>query len=99
MDQTGKQRGFARKALGYFRDMRVPRWKKLGGLLALVYLFSPVDFVPDLLPVVGWLDDLGVLTATAMFLYKDIDRWRPKVDSLPHRVSGPPQPGERKRSA
>ena len=27
---------------------------------ALLYLMTPVDAIPDLVPVVGWLDDLGV---------------------------------------
>lgn len=30
-------------------------------LLALIYLASPIDFVPDVLPIVGWLDDIGVI--------------------------------------
>ena len=29
---------------------------------ALLYTFWPVDAVPDLIPVIGWLDDIGVLT-------------------------------------
>lgn len=29
-------------------------------LLALLYIVSPVDFIPDVIPVVGWLDDLVV---------------------------------------
>lgn len=40
------------------RDPRVPRRSKLllGGLLA--YLVSPVDLVPDFIPVLGMADDL-----------------------------------------
>jgi uncharacterized membrane protein YkvA (DUF1232 family) len=41
-------------------DARVPRWgKALLGLLA-VYLVSPIDLVPDFLPVVGQLDDVVI---------------------------------------
>lgn len=40
------------------RDPRVPRRSKLlvGGMLA--YLASPVDFVPDFIPIVGLADDM-----------------------------------------
>lgn len=31
------------------------------GLSAVAYAVSPIDAVPDVIPVVGWLDDLGVL--------------------------------------
>jgi uncharacterized membrane protein YkvA (DUF1232 family) len=31
-------------------------------LLALAYLVMPLDAVPDLVPLLGWLDDLGVVT-------------------------------------
>ena len=30
-------------------------------LACVLYILSPIDLLPDFLPVVGWLDDLGVL--------------------------------------
>ena len=41
-------------------DPRVATGGKLLGLFALLYLLMPVDLIPDLIPVVGWLDDVGV---------------------------------------
>jgi uncharacterized membrane protein YkvA (DUF1232 family) len=40
------------------RDPRVPWYAKLlaGGVVA--YAFSPIDLIPDFIPVVGYLDDL-----------------------------------------
>ena len=36
--------------------------KVLGiGALAFLYLASPIDIIPDIVPLVGWLDDVGVL--------------------------------------
>ncbi|MFC1833204.1 DUF1232 domain-containing protein [Thermodesulfobacteriota bacterium] len=29
-------------------------------VLALLYIISPVDFIPDPIPVVGWVDDVAV---------------------------------------
>lgn len=43
------------------RDPRVPRRRKLLLLASLGYLASPVDLVPDFIPVAGQLDDAIVL--------------------------------------
>lgn len=45
-----------------------PLWKAIAILyllLTLAYDVSPVDVMPDAIPVIGWLDDLG-LTLTAV---------------------------------
>ena len=39
------------------RDRRTPALAKLATLAAFVYLVSPIDFVSDVLPVIGWIDD------------------------------------------
>ncbi len=36
---------------------------------ALLYLLSPFDFIPDLVPVVGWMDDLSVLALALNFIF------------------------------
>ena len=52
---------YARVVWGLMRDPRVP--VPLKGLLvgALAYLISPLDIVPDAIPVIGQADDLTVL--------------------------------------
>jgi uncharacterized membrane protein YkvA (DUF1232 family) len=30
-------------------------------VLGILYVLSPIDFIPDVIPVIGWLDDIGVL--------------------------------------
>ena len=35
-------------------------------ILALIYLVSPIDLVPDPIPVIGQLDDLGVVAAAML---------------------------------
>ncbi len=36
----------------------MPWWQIL---LCVLYVVSPLDLVPDVIPVLGWLDDIGVL--------------------------------------
>ncbi|MDR2335947.1 MAG: DUF1232 domain-containing protein [Burkholderiaceae bacterium] len=44
-------------AWAVLRDPRAPRAAKLVTVLAALYVISPVDFVPDTIPILGWLDD------------------------------------------
>jgi len=50
-----------RLAVRLLREPRVPILSKALPVLAGLYVISPLDFVPDFLPVLGQLDDLGVV--------------------------------------
>jgi uncharacterized membrane protein YkvA (DUF1232 family) len=51
-----------RLAWRLLNDARVPSWVKIAIPLAvLLYFVMPVDFIPDFIPGLGQLDDLGVL--------------------------------------
>ena len=56
--------GQARLALRLFREPRVPVSLKALPILAGLYVISPIDLVPDFLPGLGQLDDLGIILAT-----------------------------------
>jgi uncharacterized membrane protein YkvA (DUF1232 family) len=43
------------------RDHRVPWYAKAMGLAVTAYAFSPIDLIPDFIPVLGQLDDLVLL--------------------------------------
>jgi uncharacterized membrane protein YkvA (DUF1232 family) len=59
----------ARLAFRLVREPRVPLLVKAMPFLAIVYVISPLDFIPDVLPVLGEIDDLViVLTALQVFL-------------------------------
>ncbi len=50
-------------------DKRVPLRAKLVIPAALVYLISPIDFIPDMIPFAGFVDDLvAILLSAALFL-------------------------------
>ena len=60
----------ARLALRLIREPAVPVLAKAVPALAVVYLIWPLDFLPDIFPVLGQLDDLGVvLAALQTFLW------------------------------
>jgi len=44
-------------------DSDTPMWAKTAIYGALGYFISPIDAIPDIAPVIGYTDDLGVLTA------------------------------------
>lgn len=51
------------------KDGRVPVWTKSVVPLSLLYLISPLDFIPDMVLGLGQLDDLGViLLGMALFV-------------------------------
>jgi uncharacterized membrane protein YkvA (DUF1232 family) len=44
------------------QDNRVPAWVKAGiPVIVALYLLFPIDFLPDFIPVLGQLDDIGVI--------------------------------------
>ena len=50
------------------RDPRTPLFAKLVGLLIAAYALSPIDLIPDFIPVLGLLDD-AVLIPAGVWLF------------------------------
>ena len=42
------------------KDPRMPWYVKLIAALVVGYLFSPIDLIPDFIPVLGYMDDLVI---------------------------------------
>jgi uncharacterized membrane protein YkvA (DUF1232 family) len=51
----------AQLAFRLLRDERVPMLAKLVVPAAFVYIVSPLDLLPDLIPILGQVDDVGIL--------------------------------------
>lgn len=43
------------------RDPRIPWYAKCVAVLVAAYALSPIDLIPDFIPVIGYLDDLIIL--------------------------------------
>jgi len=44
-----------------FRDLRTPFYAKIPAIISLIYLLSPLDLIPDFIPVIGYIDDLVIV--------------------------------------
>ena len=58
----------------YLRDPQVAVWRKLVGAAAVAYVLWPLDLIPDAIPVLGWLDDIGIVAVAAAFLVREVRR-------------------------
>lgn len=56
------------------RDPRVPWYAKVFAAFIIGYALSPIDLIPDFLPVIGYLDDLVLIPAGIILLVKMIPR-------------------------
>lgn len=75
IDRLGKNSPVAaraREALDLFSKSRMGEMLTARNVLilaaALAYFVLPVDAIPDFVPVVGWLDDLGILAMAVNFI-------------------------------
>ncbi len=50
-----------------YKDPRVPWYAKLLAACVVAYAFSPIDLIPDFIPVLGYLDDL-ILVPLGIYL-------------------------------
>jgi uncharacterized membrane protein YkvA (DUF1232 family) len=50
-----------------YKDPRVPWYVKILIALVVVHTFSPIDLIPDFIPIIGYLDDL-IITPLGIFL-------------------------------
>jgi uncharacterized membrane protein YkvA (DUF1232 family) len=75
LQRSGKKISFAKDILALFNYMKDPfvSWhRKAIVVAALIYFIVPIDAVPDISPLIGYLDDLGVIAALLKFLGSEI---------------------------
>lgn len=75
LERVGKKISFAKDIIALFNYMMDPfvTWhRKAIVIIGLIYFIAPIDTIPDLAPFIGYLDDLGVITAMLKYLGSEL---------------------------
>ncbi|GLY99989.1 DUF1232 domain-containing protein [Actinoplanes sp. NBRC 103695] len=81
------------------KDPRVPRRAKIAIVVAGLWVASPIDLIPEFIPVIGPLDDIVVVALALRYAGRQVPRdvllaaW-PGEPRLLQRLLGPSRPGE-----
>ena len=70
-----------------YKDPRVPWYARIVAICIVGYAFSPIDLIPDPIPILGYLDDLiiipiGIAIALKMIPKDVMEEYREKAKAL-----------------
>ncbi len=68
-------KGDARLLWRALRHPQAPAWLKWGTAGLVLYLLSPVDLLPDVLPVIGVIDDLVLIPLALSWMLRRLPAW------------------------
>ena len=68
-------RGDARLLWRALRHPAAPGWLKAGAAALVMYVLSPVDLIPEFVPVLGVMDDLVLIPLAIRFLLNRLPPW------------------------
>jgi uncharacterized membrane protein YkvA (DUF1232 family) len=77
------------------RDSRVPRRARVAVVIALLWVLSPIDLIPEFLPVIGPLDDVIVVALAFRYAARQVPRevlleaWPAEPRILDRLIPGP----------
>ena len=78
-----------RSLVRFLLDREAPILPRLMALFAVLYLFMPLDLVPDAIPILGWLDDIGIVGFALTWTARAAARYH---EQLPSGPSAQPKP-------
>lgn len=64
--------------------VRIPIATIVTGIAAVLYFVSPMDLIPDFIPVIGMVDDLAIVSFVLKGMQRDLEeyrRWRCGVNT------------------
>ena len=56
------------------RNPKAPKAPKIVVAALFLYIIWPADLVPDIAPLFGWADDIGLMGLTLWWLHKEVER-------------------------
>src|SRR5262245_55875747 len=56
------------------RDPRIPRRARVAVVIALIWVLSPIDLIPEFLPIIGPLDDVLVVALAFRYAARQVPR-------------------------
>ena len=76
-----------------YKDPRVPWYARIFAVCVVGYAFSPIDLIPDPIPIIGYLDDLilvplGIFLALKMIPKEVMDEYR--IQAMGRMLKGKP---------
>jgi len=80
LSKSGAKISFAKDLyalFNYMRDRYIPWYRKAIVVAALIYFITPMDAIPDLAPLFGYLDDFGVVASVLKYMGSEIAPYYP----------------------
>lgn len=71
----------------------IPSTTLVGGIAVLIYFISPIDLVPDFIPVIGLLDDAALLGWFMTSIKAELDKFK-EWESMRPATERPQAPGD-----
>ncbi len=59
---------------GEYRE--IPWWTISAVVAALIYVLSPIDLIPDFIPIIGYIDDAAVVAACLKLIQNDLQKYQ-----------------------
>jgi uncharacterized membrane protein YkvA (DUF1232 family) len=71
---------------------QIPYGIVASAVFTLIYVFNPFDILPDVLPIIGQVDDVAVLSACLLLIEQDLHKYK----DWKERQEGPNPPSSQK---